>query len=488
MLSDSSLSRAKASKMSHSVEEAFEIIEKRKENIRAKLLFRKEHLLTQEEEQDIHTRADLYAITALPENSCFVLPENAPSPVSESKFFEQEDEMCITPHRKKRRRNYGNTDCYVNYHNHEDIFDNTKMLPLGTKLLKPSTKLVEMVAQTITGSPDGLLQVQQIYTYLQNKYPFFRYMDRVAVNSWRSSIRHALYQKWFRKIRFGLSFSNSKGCYWAINNKNNPKEWSMSDNTFFQSVEYSFYKEILEKRNVQGTASLSREENDTDVDPLDSDLEADIPQCPNDTPWAPRLPKLQGSVPSPIREPDPLLATCAVDWNNNELCQSSSESGCGTMSPVLQSTEQLLSPYSDLDHTLDLPDVKDKKQHCRTTKSRKTVAGTCISMASPMLNWTPNWDEYGSYILSPQNIGTQKYLQGFPGGRIESQLGEEDEEEGDEDELISPDLRAACRLIMEQTFDLPVDICSTGSQEDSIEYEILAEYSQNSPSIHHFQL
>ena len=42
------------------------------------------------------------------------------------------------------------------------LFDYT-----GTRLLKPQTKLVELVAQAINGSPDGLLQVQQIYTFLQ---------------------------------------------------------------------------------------------------------------------------------------------------------------------------------------------------------------------------------------------------------------------------------------------------------------------------------
>jgi len=36
----------------------------------------------------------------------------------------------------------------------------------GTKLLKPNKKLVELVAQAIDSSPDGVLQVQQVYHYL----------------------------------------------------------------------------------------------------------------------------------------------------------------------------------------------------------------------------------------------------------------------------------------------------------------------------------
>ena len=37
----------------------------------------------------------------------------------------------------------------------------------GVHLLKPSVKLVELVAQAINDSPDALLQVQQVYTVVQ---------------------------------------------------------------------------------------------------------------------------------------------------------------------------------------------------------------------------------------------------------------------------------------------------------------------------------
>lgn len=38
---------------------------------------------------------------------------------------------------------------------------------IGTKLIKPRRKLVELVAEIIYNSPDGVLQVQQIYSALQ---------------------------------------------------------------------------------------------------------------------------------------------------------------------------------------------------------------------------------------------------------------------------------------------------------------------------------
>lgn len=36
----------------------------------------------------------------------------------------------------------------------------------GTELVKPGQKLVELVALAIDESPDGVLQVQQVYSYL----------------------------------------------------------------------------------------------------------------------------------------------------------------------------------------------------------------------------------------------------------------------------------------------------------------------------------
>ena len=87
-----------------------------------------------EEEQDIHTRADLYAITAVPDSDFLLLPEQ-----DDHSFLptvpgdEFASDSSLGPPRKKRRRNYGNSTCFVSHHNHEDIFDNTKMLPIGKK-------------------------------------------------------------------------------------------------------------------------------------------------------------------------------------------------------------------------------------------------------------------------------------------------------------------------------------------------------------------
>ncbi|XP_045177123.2 uncharacterized protein LOC123537466 [Mercenaria mercenaria] len=486
-----SLSTAAKQFKSKTVEDALEVIENRKKSIKAKLLVRKEHLLTQEEEQDIHTRADLYAITTIPDTKYCILPSEDSVPHAVLRYEEFQEDV-YAPARKKRRRNYGNTNCYVTHHNDEDIFDNTKMLPIGTRLVKPPTKLVELVALAISGSPDGLLQVQQIYTFLQNKYPFFRYMDRVAINSWRSSIRHALYQKWFRKIRFDSSFISSKGCYWAINNKSNPKEWSLPDNkSSTDPVEKNLCIETLhyisDEQETQEIAAIARQLLSTDECPSDLNVGLDCPeqQVPSPDP--------QHNVPSPVKEPDPILSTCTTDWNNEDICISSNESGHGTMTPVnspsFQTVLYLTQENTDCDIRTDLilgtplntpPNTTTDLMSMKELYSPKSKAVVlpCQKLSrtdiSPMVNWTPDWEEYGSYIISPQNVATQKYVQNLPG---EDTNTDKNNAKSSEENTKWLELQTMCSLLdSDSEASSPALNCSCGSDSESCEFEIIAEF------------
>ena len=76
-------------------------------------------------------RADVYAITTMPDSSFFVLPEYDSMPREPVRVEEITIDTTYPAVRKKRRKNYGDATCYINEHNSEDIFDNTKMLPLG---------------------------------------------------------------------------------------------------------------------------------------------------------------------------------------------------------------------------------------------------------------------------------------------------------------------------------------------------------------------
>ncbi|XP_063400476.1 uncharacterized protein LOC134685039 isoform X2 [Mytilus trossulus] len=192
--------------------------EERKRKILDKLENDKENPLTRTEEERIHERAEFFSMSIKPDLKYLSLPEDfshRDDPAYAASMCGQQLEYPLP--KKRKSRNLYTDSCYVSYHSDDDPYDNSQGLPCGTRLYRPPDKLVELVADAITESPDGMLQVPQIYTVLMNKYPYFRYMDKSAVTSWRSSVRHALFQKWFRKVKFTTPEISSKGCFWCIN-------------------------------------------------------------------------------------------------------------------------------------------------------------------------------------------------------------------------------------------------------------------------------
>jgi hypothetical protein len=101
---------------------------------------------------------------------------------------------------------------------------------------------------------------------------------------------------------------------------------------------------------------------------------------------------------------------------------------------------------------------------------------------SPMIHWIPNWEEYGSYIISPQNLATQRYVLGLPGNR-NTDCNNNFVKSADltEEESKSVDFKSVCGLLdgMESLNDLP---SSSGSESGSYEFEIIAEYTKSEKS------
>ncbi|XP_064603123.1 uncharacterized protein LOC135468675 [Liolophura sinensis] len=283
------------------------------------------------EEEEILERAELYALTAAPDPRFYILEsQDAPLDLSscsrdfskDLKFQNSYAGSSYNSTRKRKRRSYNNINCYVTHHNKKDASDNTQMLPEGTRLIKPPNKLVELVAQVLDSSPDGLLQVQHIYTVLQNKYPYFRYMDKSSINSWRSSIRHALYQKWFKKVRFQTDAINSKGCFWAINRKYNPKEWTMPGNDVDDDGGLSLDDDgsldldldLEEDESLAAVACMLADcdtllENDSDYGSEEQqDFSAQDVDCMKEPVQGGR----QFSLPATLKsDPDPILTSCS---------------------------------------------------------------------------------------------------------------------------------------------------------------------------------
>ncbi|XP_049514221.1 uncharacterized protein LOC125941278 [Dermacentor silvarum] len=96
-------------------------------------------------------------------------------------------------------------------------------LPVGTVVRRPSVKLVQLVAQAIHESPHRVLRVSHVYAALQNRYPYYRIQDKNAISSWKSSVRHALFQKWFMKFRPTSALYETfrpRSFFWGLNYSN----------------------------------------------------------------------------------------------------------------------------------------------------------------------------------------------------------------------------------------------------------------------------
>ncbi|KAL3841779.1 hypothetical protein ACJMK2_019880 [Sinanodonta woodiana] len=503
-------------------QETWEQVEARRREIKRKLLTRQEHLLTKEEEEDIHIRAESFAITALPDPEYYILIENDSMPRMPN-CENRDEEYPTSGTRKRRRRSYGNYDCFVTSHNKEHVLDSPRMLPIGTRLLKPSTKLVELVAKAIDSSPDNLLQVQQIYTYLQNRYPYFKYMEGASINSWKSSIRHALYQKWFRKIPFDLSYINSKGCYWAINYKHSPKEWSLpfsSSNDSLGNSDDEFPEDYdIDPDTHEAVCALLREEEQEEINTEDPDRlsdQTDIMSIAKE--YGISLPSADSNkhVPSPVKELDPILATCvpqnviiskgtkAYSLYRDHCLQSNRmfNKDCLSSTPSLINIDDGSLPTDVVQRSLQLGTPLPSPKHAQRPDSfiRDSPGNISKGDNSPLVNWTSTFEE--PYILSPQQT-SKIFFMGYP-LRVGDTFNEKTLENCDVSQSFphpvgqpfqnywtSPVHRVRDVLLsdgqQEVNYGGAMQNCwsspSLRSNASSTEFEIIAEFSTNSPCV-----
>lgn len=83
---------------------------------------------------------------------------------------------------------------------------------LGDASTKPALSYACLIAEAIKSVPDHRLTLNGIYTYLTDKYPYFRHTK----NGWQNSVRHNLsLNKAFMKIPRHPS-EPGKGMFWAI--------------------------------------------------------------------------------------------------------------------------------------------------------------------------------------------------------------------------------------------------------------------------------
>jgi hypothetical protein len=79
------------------------------------------------------------------------------------------------------------------------------------QLQRPPSNYVVLIHEAISSSPTGQMNLQQIYSYIEKKYPFYKF--KVGTNGWQSSVRHNLGQH----EAFGKGDKEGKGFNWLIN-------------------------------------------------------------------------------------------------------------------------------------------------------------------------------------------------------------------------------------------------------------------------------
>ncbi|CAB3405479.1 unnamed protein product [Caenorhabditis bovis] len=99
------------------------------------------------------------------------------------------------------------------------------IIPEGNSHEKPPYSYVALIAMAIEATAEKRMTLNQIYKYIEAKFPYYRDADPKRKQGWQNSIRHnlSLNDCFVKKARDGQSSANDrKGNYWMMVPENPP--------------------------------------------------------------------------------------------------------------------------------------------------------------------------------------------------------------------------------------------------------------------------
>lgn len=116
----------------------------------------------------------------------------------------------------------------------------------GRKERRPHVSYAELITMAIESSPDAMLTLKEIYTWISTHYPYF---DNARVG-WQNSIRHNLsLNRCFYKVPRSEG-SRGKGSFWKINYEFQNAKLN------YRSKKYNFNENTSTVQNIHSLSEI----------------------------------------------------------------------------------------------------------------------------------------------------------------------------------------------------------------------------------------
>lgn len=188
------------------------------------------------------------------------------------------DSSCITYHDSAKKQEKGNR-CNCNH----TLITQFSLSP--TVHEKPPYSYAALITMAIRSSPEKQLLLRQIYSYLMQKFPFFKKENK----GWQNSIRHNLsLNKCFRRRAAPNCMEGRKGCVWYID--------PALEDTMFSDGDYARRKKSkVHSVNCTPRSSAYRRSRGDDKMMIDASV-------PHHTPSLPPPPLVQYDINARMNE------------------------------------------------------------------------------------------------------------------------------------------------------------------------------------------